>query len=72
MRSQGTINAATKVWQDGMDDWVPIGTCAALFGLEDMFEGEGVPPELEALHYAFVDEDGEPAQSDEVMHGRCA
>jgi hypothetical protein len=60
--ADGTITAATKVWQDGMDDWIQIGTCAALFGLQDVFDGEGVPPQLEALHYAYVGEDGEEAQ----------
>ena len=64
--ASGVITAATKVWQDGMEDWEPIGNCAVLFGLEDAFDGEGVPPELEVLHYAYIDDDGEPAQSDEV------
>ena len=46
------------------DDWAAIGTCAALFGLEDEFDDEKVPPE--ALHYAYVDAAGEPAISGEV------
>ena len=66
--SEGTISAATKVWTDGMDDWVPLGGCAQLFGLGDVLGGsEGEPPaEFHCLHYTYDDEDGESAQSDEI------
>eukprot|EP01043_Picozoa_sp_COSAG02_P033598 COSAG02_NODE_2300_length_9188_cov_57.987787_6_plen_1400_part_00 len=66
--SKGAISAATKVWTDGMDDWLPLGGCAQLFGLGDALGGsEGEPPvEFHSLHYTYDDEDGESAQSDEI------
>ena len=47
----GTVTAATKVWTDGMDDWVPLGSCADLFGLRDSIAPgeEGEPPEFHCL-----------------------
>jgi hypothetical protein len=63
----GTVTAATKVWTDGMDDWVPLGSCADLFGLRDSIAPgeEGEPPEFHCLHYAYT-EAGAEAQSDEI------
>lgn len=39
---QGTITPATKVWAEGMDEWLPLSECRAKFGLGDA--EEGVPP----------------------------
>jgi hypothetical protein len=39
---QGTITPSTKVWADGMDEWLPLSECRSAFGLEGA--EEGVPP----------------------------
>lgn len=63
----GAINASTKVWTDGMEDWVALGSCADLFGLRDALGGsEGEPPEFHTLYYTCKDEGGEDKQSDEI------
>ena len=39
---QGTIKPTTKVWAEGMAEWLPLAECRAKFGLGDA--EEGVPP----------------------------
>lgn len=39
---QGTITPTTKVWAEGMAEWLPLAECRAKFGLGDA--EEGVPP----------------------------
>ena len=66
----GQLSGATKVWADGMDDWVPLSECASRWGLVLPAGAAGAGAEAEAeaakLHYTIVDEDGDEEQSDEV------
>ena len=67
----GQLTGATKVWADGMDDWVPLSECASRWGLvlpagAAGAAGAGAEEEAAKLHYTIVDEDGDEEQSDEV------
>lgn len=52
--ASGSINAATKVWRDGMDDWIPLAECADRFGLAEALAEAGPAPEPVRLcsHFA--------------------